>query len=267
MGGRESERLRAIRDGGFLRASHRATSVAPFDNLGLPYHGGAARDLKPLEGGPVELAFDLLPTSYIFPAGHRIRVTIACADRDNARTPVLTPPPTVNVYRDASRPSYITLPVIPQKGTDADASAPPRSRPAPKRRAFPCYSFRSAAWAPPSPHSPPFTSTGVAGRFEPSRRAPARWTAQPRPTRADTPEDNSMTSDIIQHDAPRPYVELRTGIPYARLISHQTFFAEAVGERFGLDPAHVIPSAGTTGAIESVRNHVLKTSARRRPCC
>lgn len=74
-----------------------------------------------------------------------------------------------------------------------------------------------------------------------------------------------MTSDTIQHDAPRPYVELRTGIPYARLISHQTFFAEAVGERFGIDPAHVIPSAGTTGAIESVRNHVLKTSARRSP--
>lgn len=116
---------------GLLRASHRATSVAPFDNLGLPYHGGAARDLKPLGGEPVELAFDLLPTSYIFPAGHRIRVTIACADRDNARTPVLTPPPTVNVYRDASRPSYITLPVIPQRGTDADAS----SQPAPAPRA------------------------------------------------------------------------------------------------------------------------------------
>jgi hypothetical protein len=34
---------------------------------------------------PVELVFDLLPTSYVFDAGHRIRVTITCADKDIAR--------------------------------------------------------------------------------------------------------------------------------------------------------------------------------------
>ena len=66
-----------------------------------------------LPGEPVELVFDLLPTSYVFDAGHRIRLTITCADEGNLSTPVLDPAPTVNVYRDAEHASYIELPVIP----------------------------------------------------------------------------------------------------------------------------------------------------------
>ena len=62
---------------------------------------------------PVELVFDLLPTSYIFDVGHRIRVTITCADEDNALTPVLVSPPTVHLYREPGHVSYIVLPIIP----------------------------------------------------------------------------------------------------------------------------------------------------------
>ncbi|HET9910775.1 MAG TPA: CocE/NonD family hydrolase [Anaerolineales bacterium] len=98
---------------GNLRASHRALSTAPFEYLGLPYHRSYAEDIADLPDQPVELVFDLLPTSYIFDAGHRIRVTITCADKDTALTPQLDPPPTIHLYRDAEHASYIVLPIIP----------------------------------------------------------------------------------------------------------------------------------------------------------
>jgi hypothetical protein len=98
---------------GQLRASHRAESTAPYGNLGLPYHRSDAEDIADLPDQPVELAFDLLPTSYVFDVDHRIRVTITCADKDNALTPELDPPPTVHLYREADHASFIVLPIIP----------------------------------------------------------------------------------------------------------------------------------------------------------
>jgi hypothetical protein len=82
---------------------------------------------KPLAGGKVvELYFDLLPTSWVFRKGHRIRVSIACADWPTFQlNPNLAPNnkpddpaniiPTVTIYRDAEHPSHIALPVIPRK--------------------------------------------------------------------------------------------------------------------------------------------------------
>lgn len=98
---------------GALRASHRKLSDAPYNNLGLPYHRSYAEDLLKLNGAAVELAFDLHPTSYIFKKGHRIRITVACADKDNTLTPEISPAPTVKIYREALKASYITLPLIP----------------------------------------------------------------------------------------------------------------------------------------------------------
>jgi putative CocE/NonD family hydrolase len=99
---------------GTLRASHRALSPAPYDNLDLPYHRSFAEDVAELPvGEPVELVFDLHPTSNIFDQGHRIRVTITNRDRDNMETQPQSPAPTVSVYRNADNASYIVLPVIP----------------------------------------------------------------------------------------------------------------------------------------------------------
>ncbi len=94
---------------GALRASHRALHPAPYDNLGLPYHGSCERDCEPLGRAPVELVIDLLPTSWLFAAGSRIRLTLACADRDNAQTPAIDPPPTLTVHRGPS--SRLVLPL------------------------------------------------------------------------------------------------------------------------------------------------------------
>jgi putative CocE/NonD family hydrolase len=99
---------------GMLRASNRATADPGYDLMGLPYHRGLKSDRANLTPGePVELVFDLYPTSNFFAAGHRIRVTITGADKANARTPEQTPPPRLTVYREPGRASYIELPVMP----------------------------------------------------------------------------------------------------------------------------------------------------------
>ena len=99
---------------GNLRASHRALGEAPFDNLGLPYHDYYETELAPLPAWePVELVFDLLPTSYQFSEGNRIRVTVALADVDNFDTPALNPPPEVRLLRDMDHASSIDMPVVP----------------------------------------------------------------------------------------------------------------------------------------------------------
>jgi len=98
---------------GKLKASYRAEHKPPYDYLGLPYHRGFDKDIMKLTPGePEELVFDLHPTSNIFDGGHRIRVTITCADKDNALTPELSPPPKVSIYRSENYASYISLPLI-----------------------------------------------------------------------------------------------------------------------------------------------------------
>ena len=100
---------------GCLRASHRLTQPAPFDSMGLPFHRGNEGDTT--VGFPedefVELAFDLQPTSNLFDAGHRIRVSITCADEDNALNHVSEPGTEVTLLLGGERPCSIVLPIIP----------------------------------------------------------------------------------------------------------------------------------------------------------
>jgi putative CocE/NonD family hydrolase len=99
---------------GRLRASYRALHEPPFENMDLPWHRCYDEDTEPLhEGEPVELIFDLMPTSNLFDAGHRIRVTVTGADANTFETPQLDPPPTVSVYRSSEYASFIELPIIP----------------------------------------------------------------------------------------------------------------------------------------------------------
>ena len=83
---------------GVLRLLHRKTSPAPASHRVVgPYRSFTRADAAPLESGEqvrVELA--MLPVSWSFPAGHRIRLAIAGADADHfmqvphGRPPVLT---------------------------------------------------------------------------------------------------------------------------------------------------------------------------------
>jgi putative CocE/NonD family hydrolase len=98
---------------GDLRASHRKLTKAPFNNLGLTYHSHYQSDLAPIPAGePFELVFNLLPTSYQFHKGSRIRITVVFADADNFETPVIDPAPKLHLLRDLNHPSFIQLPVV-----------------------------------------------------------------------------------------------------------------------------------------------------------
>jgi aspartate/methionine/tyrosine aminotransferase len=61
------------------------------------------------------------------------------------------------------------------------------------------------------------------------------------------------------------HVELRTGTPYANLIASQQLFAAAVSDYFDVSRDDCIPTAGATGAIEAVRNHVFRTRLKACP--
>lgn len=94
----------------------------------LPWHGYEQGDYDPnifANGAKVELVIDLNPTSWVFKAGHRIRVSIACADWPTFRlNPAVSPTndpnaaetrvPVITVYRDAAHNSRIELPIIPR---------------------------------------------------------------------------------------------------------------------------------------------------------
>ena len=99
---------------GNLRASHRALSEPPFDNLGLPYQRSYEEDLAPIPAGePVKLVFDLLPTSKLFHKGNRIRIAITGGDADNFETPILDLVPEIRLLRNTTYASFIDLPIIP----------------------------------------------------------------------------------------------------------------------------------------------------------
>lgn len=72
---------------GALRAIHRdiPNSPPPYRDA-VPYHSYRQADAKPITPGTLtQLRFDLLPTSYRFRKGHRIRIAIATSDIDNFR--------------------------------------------------------------------------------------------------------------------------------------------------------------------------------------
>ena len=69
----------------------------------------------------------------------------------------------------------------------------------------------------------------------------------------------------MSQPTPKRHVELRTGTPYANLNAAQARFAQTLGEQWHIDPNKIIPTFGATGAIEAVRNHVLKLSAKKQP--
>ncbi len=108
-------RVRYITEGQ-LRALHRKVSdeKPPYVIHG-PYHSFLRKDGMPLVPGEVaRLAFELMPTSVVFQAGHRIRIAIAGADKDTFRRIPEEGSATIRVHRSPDYPSRIILPVIPR---------------------------------------------------------------------------------------------------------------------------------------------------------
>lgn len=100
---------------GRLRASHRGEQPAPYRNfMGLPYHRGERGDAELLVAGkPARLRLDLLPTSTIIKAGHRLRLSVAGADpRQRSRNVQFDPAPTLTIHHDREHASQLTLPIV-----------------------------------------------------------------------------------------------------------------------------------------------------------
>lgn len=98
---------------GELRALHRKVSngKAPYKMVG-PYHSFLREDGQPLKEGEVaEMKFSMLPISYLFKKGHRVRVAIAGADADQFRNMTIDEPQ-YTIHRSFKYPSRVELPVV-----------------------------------------------------------------------------------------------------------------------------------------------------------
>ena len=99
---------------GMLRALHRTLSTAkpPYRTL-YPYRTYQRRDGRPLvPGQAATLTFQLIPTSVLFKAGHRIRLAIAGADQETFQRLPSSGDVTIAVQHGSS---FIDLPVVPRR--------------------------------------------------------------------------------------------------------------------------------------------------------
>ncbi len=98
---------------GQLRILHRRLSAGPpaYRQV-VPYRTFTRAAAQPLTPGEIaELTFDLLPTSYVFEAGHRIRIAVAGADASHFAV-LPSGPSTLYMHRTTVHPSRIDLPVV-----------------------------------------------------------------------------------------------------------------------------------------------------------
>jgi putative CocE/NonD family hydrolase len=99
---------------GRQRASLRKVVDAPWNYIGLPWRRSNREDVQMLTPGTAaRVQFDLLPISYLFKAGHRMRVSVAGADYRERDRETANPAPTLTIYNSKEAPSTIILPVLP----------------------------------------------------------------------------------------------------------------------------------------------------------
>jgi uncharacterized protein len=101
---------------GVLRGSRWKVSAGPLPYWQAgPYHSLRRADYLPIVPGEMtELSFALFPTSALIKPGHKIRISIAGADKDfYARVPE-NGNPVWTVSLGSSAPSFIDLPVVPR---------------------------------------------------------------------------------------------------------------------------------------------------------
>jgi putative CocE/NonD family hydrolase len=100
---------------GSLRVLHRAsTTPSPPYGDAVPvrlYDRASAAPLEP--GEVVEIGFDLLPTSYEFPAGHALRLSIAGIDADYFDP--IEGATTLRIHRGGRTLSGLSLPIMPKR--------------------------------------------------------------------------------------------------------------------------------------------------------
>lgn len=97
---------------GVFRAIHRKVTDKPFYNHPAPQHSYLREDAMPLRPGfPEKITFDMWPTSYQFKKGHKIRVSIAGADKDHFRN-MTEDTPTYVFHHSFEKNSKLILPIV-----------------------------------------------------------------------------------------------------------------------------------------------------------
>lgn len=100
---------------GMIRGSHaKVHPNAIYASLGLPYHRGYREDKVELSAEiPMKLSFHLEATSWVIPAGCRLRLSISSGG-SGFQQPENFPKemPTIHVYTGGDCPSALTLPVV-----------------------------------------------------------------------------------------------------------------------------------------------------------
>ncbi|MEL1251321.1 CocE/NonD family hydrolase [Aurantiacibacter gilvus] len=100
---------------GRLKASQRAISEAPWDNLGMPWHSGRSTDAEPLvPGEAAQLVVPMLATSRHVPAGSRLRFVVTGADPRQRNLADLRqdPAPVITISHGWEAGSRIDLPLV-----------------------------------------------------------------------------------------------------------------------------------------------------------
>ena len=97
---------------GMIRPVDRLISENPTYHTAYPDHSYKKDDqLTFRRGETVKVVFDMLPISYQFRKGHRIRISIAGADVGHFNT-TASKPTHFDISTSASSPSYIELPLV-----------------------------------------------------------------------------------------------------------------------------------------------------------
>lgn len=109
----ETGRSIYVNEGG-LRALHRKVSDNPVDGLPVPFHSFKRADAMRLMPGEITtIEFEMIPVSVRIAKGHRVRIAIAGADKDNFIRIPESGDPTITVHRSQVDSSYIDLPIVP----------------------------------------------------------------------------------------------------------------------------------------------------------
>jgi putative CocE/NonD family hydrolase len=100
---------------GLLRALHRKESEAPAAyRTTWPFRSFRREDAKPLRPGQVErIRIPLLPISWVFRRGSRIRLSLAGADADHCVQVPHGRPPTLTILHGGAQASALDLPMRP----------------------------------------------------------------------------------------------------------------------------------------------------------
>ena len=104
---------------GLLRALHRKESPAPDTyRTSWPFRSFRREDIAPLVPGQAErIRIPLLPISWVFAKGSRIRLSIAGADAEHCVQVPHGRPPRLTILRGGDRASALELPLRPVAGT------------------------------------------------------------------------------------------------------------------------------------------------------